>query len=136
MAKCWPISLSYAAAAGSANVHTRNDIDGDSAVPMMLMLLQFLSRPFVVGDRVELSTAAGAKFMVGYVERVDPMRTIFRTDACLPVMIPNKVGLLLSSICLWCPLRTMWYIKLDPASHLLWAPAVMMLSLACLNLPV
>lgn len=54
--------------------------------------LQFLSRPFVVGDRVELSTAAGAKFMVGYVERVDPMRTIFRTDACLPVMIPNKVS--------------------------------------------
>ncbi|KAK9861810.1 hypothetical protein WJX84_000948 [Apatococcus fuscideae] len=51
----------------------------------------FLSRPFVVGDRVELLTSGGSKFMVGYVERVDPMRTIFRTDACLPVMIPNKV---------------------------------------------
>lgn len=29
--------------------------------------------------------------MTGFVERVDPMRTILRTDTCLPVMIPNKV---------------------------------------------
>jgi hypothetical protein len=30
--------------------------------------------------------------MTGYVERIDPMRTILRTDTCLPVMIPNKVS--------------------------------------------
>ena len=61
------------------------------ALADILLSVQFLSRPFVVGDRVELLTSGGSKFMVGYVERVDPMRTIFRTDACLPVMIPNKV---------------------------------------------
>ena len=100
-------------------VHEYIDIPGYGAVPLRLMPLQFLSRPFVVGDRVELSTAAGAKFMVGYVERVDPMRTIFRTDACLPVMIPNKVRLELRSSFLWCPVRIMPYMKPHPSSHLL-----------------
>ncbi|KAL3162807.1 hypothetical protein ABBQ32_009265 [Trebouxia sp. C0010 RCD-2024] len=51
----------------------------------------FLSRPFVVGDRVELSSAGGDRVLVGVIERVDPMRTIIRTDASLPVTIPNKV---------------------------------------------
>ena len=53
--------------------------------------MQFLSRPFVVGDRVELSSAGGERVLVGVIERVDPMRTIIRTDASLPVTIPNKV---------------------------------------------
>ena len=53
--------------------------------------MQFLSRPFVVGDRVELSSAGGERVLVGVIERVDPMRTIIRTDAALPVTIPNKV---------------------------------------------
>lgn len=56
-------------------------------------VVQFLSRPFVVGDRVDLSTGAGERVLVGVVERVDPMRTIIRTDACAPVTIPNKVSL-------------------------------------------
>ena len=30
--------------------------------------------------------------MTGYVEQVAPMRTILRTDSCVPVTIPNKVG--------------------------------------------
>ena len=53
--------------------------------------VQFLSRPFVVGDRVELSSGGGERVMVGVIERVDPIRTIIRTDASLPVTIPNKV---------------------------------------------
>ena len=53
--------------------------------------MQFISRPFVVGDRIEISSVGGAKFVVGTVERVDPMRTIIRTDACMPITIPNKV---------------------------------------------
>lgn len=56
-----------------------------------LCFLQFLSRPFVVGDRVELSSGGGERVLVGVIERVDPMRTIVRTDASLPVTIPNKV---------------------------------------------
>ncbi len=56
-----------------------------------LSCVQFLSRPFVVGDRVELSSGGGERVMVGVIERVDPMRTIIRTDASLPVTIPNKV---------------------------------------------
>lgn len=55
--------------------------------------LQFISRPFVVGDRIEISSVGGGKsFVVGTVERVDPMRTIIRTDACMPITIPNKVS--------------------------------------------
>lgn len=53
--------------------------------------MQFISRPFVVGDRIEISSVGGSKFVVGVVERVDPMRTIIRTDACMPITIPNKV---------------------------------------------
>lgn len=60
--------------------------------------MQFLSRPFVVGDRVELSSAGGERVLVGVIERVDPMRTIIRTDASLPVTIPNKVP----AACLHC----------------------------------
>ena len=44
-----------------------------------------------MGERIDISHSSGAKFMTGYVERVDPMRTILRTDTCLPVMVPNKV---------------------------------------------
>lgn len=55
--------------------------------------MQFLSRPFVVGERIDISHSSGARFMTGFVERVDPMRTILVTDTCLPVMIPNKVNL-------------------------------------------
>ncbi|KAK9795966.1 hypothetical protein WJX73_009797 [Symbiochloris irregularis] len=51
----------------------------------------FLSRPFVVGDRIDVSTGSGQKFLTGYVERVDPMRTIIRSDVGLPFMLPNKV---------------------------------------------
>lgn len=58
---------------------------------VILVGMQFLSRPFVVGDRVELSSGGGERVMVGVIERVDPIRTIIRTDASLPVTIPNKV---------------------------------------------
>ncbi|KAL3136343.1 hypothetical protein ABBQ38_005605 [Trebouxia sp. C0009 RCD-2024] len=51
----------------------------------------FISRPFVVGDRIEISSVGGSKFVVGTVERVDPMRTIIRSDSCMPITIPNKV---------------------------------------------
>ena len=60
-------------------------------VVITLIDVQFLSRPFVVGDRVELSSGGGERVMVGVIERVDPIRTIIRTDASLPVTIPNKV---------------------------------------------
>ena len=54
-------------------------------------MLQFLSRPFVVGDRIDVTTAGGTRLLTGYVERVDPMRTILRHDTGLPYMLPNKV---------------------------------------------
>ena len=54
--------------------------------------VQFISRPFVVGERIEvMAPGSGSKWLVGVVERVDPMRTIIRSDACLPITIPNKV---------------------------------------------
>ncbi len=59
--------------------------------------VQFISRPFVVGDRIEISSVGGSKFVVGTVERVDPMRTIIRTDSCMPITIPNKVQSLIET---------------------------------------
>ena len=53
--------------------------------------MQFLSQPFVVGDRVEILTSGGGRVITGTVERVDPMRTILRSDAELPITMPNKV---------------------------------------------
>lgn len=64
-------------------------IDGTSH--HMLYWMQFLSRPFVVGDRIDIASGSGAKFATGYVERVDPIYTVLRTDTGLPVTIPNKV---------------------------------------------
>ena len=40
----------------------------------------YITRPFVVGERVTLQTATGATVATGIVERIDPMRTIVRSD--------------------------------------------------------
>lgn len=53
--------------------------------------MQFLSRPFVVGDRIDILTSGGTKFATGFVERVDPIYTVLRTDTGTPVTINNKV---------------------------------------------
>lgn len=50
----------------------------------------FVSRPFVVGDRVELRTAGGASVVTGLVERIAPMSTTVRNDHNIPISIPNK----------------------------------------------
>ena len=55
-------------------------------------LPQFLSQPFLVGDRVEVATGTGAKVLTGVVERIDPMRTIVRSDVDVPITIPNKAS--------------------------------------------
>lgn len=55
--------------------------------------MQFLSRPFVVGDRIDILTSGGTKFATGFVERVDPIYTVLRTDTGTPVTISNKVRL-------------------------------------------
>lgn len=54
------------------------------------VFLQFVSRPFVVGDRVELRTAGGASVVTGLVERIAPMSTTVRNDHNIPISIPNK----------------------------------------------
>jgi len=58
---------------------------------------QFVSQPFLVGDRVDIATSSGSKALSGTVERIDPMRTILRTDHDVPITIPNKASGLLRS---------------------------------------
>jgi small-conductance mechanosensitive channel len=55
--------------------------------------VQYLSRPFVVGDKIDVMTSSGSKVVSGFVEEVSPMRTHLRTDHWLSVMVPNKVHL-------------------------------------------
>lgn len=50
----------------------------------------------MVGDRIDILTNAGTKFATGYVERVDPIYTVLRTDTGTPVTINNKVYCTLS----------------------------------------
>ena len=63
-------------------------------VPEMLTLCRAVSRgaqrPFIVGDRIELKTTGGGTVLVGIVEKIDPMRTVLRTDSTVPQAIPNK----------------------------------------------
>ena len=73
------------------------------------MWVQFLSRPFVVGDRIDILTSGGTKFATGFVERVDPIYTVLRTDTGTPVTINNKAWPspidMLSETCGWGGLR-------------------------------
>jgi small-conductance mechanosensitive channel len=57
---------------------------------LMLASVQFVTRPFVVGDRIELKTTGGGSVLVGIVEKITPMRTVLRTDGTIPMAIPNK----------------------------------------------
>jgi len=51
----------------------------------------YLSRPFVVGDRVELKTPGGGTLITGFVESIEPLRTCITSDTYYPVSIPNKI---------------------------------------------
>lgn len=53
----------------------------------------FLARPFVAGDRIIGYSAFGALLFTGTVERVNPLRTVIRTDKNYPLTVPNKVML-------------------------------------------
>ena len=44
-----------------------------------------------LGDRVQLYVSNGHQVLEGIVERIEPLRTIIRTDDALPMAIPNKV---------------------------------------------
>ncbi|KAK9832088.1 hypothetical protein WJX81_005553 [Elliptochloris bilobata] len=53
-------------------------------------LILFLTRPFVVGDRVELKSSGGGTIVMGVVESISMMRTQLRTDRAVPISIPNR----------------------------------------------
>ena len=57
----------------------------------------------MVGDRIDILTSGGTKFATGFVERVDPIYTVLRTDTGTPVTINNKAWpqplLLTSEVC-------------------------------------
>ena len=52
--------------------------------------MQFLTQPFVVGERVTLMSG-GSKVVTGKVESIDPLNTIIRDDEGVPITIPNTV---------------------------------------------
>ena len=70
--------------------------DGRSVTAVFVS--QFLSQPFLVGDRVEVATATGTRVLTGVVERIDPMRTIVRSDQDVPITIPNKASRALNTL--------------------------------------
>ncbi|KAI7843449.1 hypothetical protein COHA_002927 [Chlorella ohadii] len=50
----------------------------------------YSSRPFIIGDRIQLKTLSGSTIVAGVVESIAPMRTLIRSDQKLPVYINNK----------------------------------------------
>ena len=56
--------------------------------------LQFLTRPFVVGDRITLKTAGGGVIIAGVVEGISPMRTVIRTDDNVPEVSNGSTAVL------------------------------------------
>jgi hypothetical protein len=59
---------------------------------LLLLLLQFLSRPFVAGDSITVQSTRHV-IVSGTVERITPLRTLMRTDDDVLVTVPNKVRL-------------------------------------------
>jgi small-conductance mechanosensitive channel len=51
---------------------------------------QFFTRVFVVGERVTFRSQSGSDVVTGIVERIDPMRTVLRTDFGMPIALPNS----------------------------------------------
>jgi Mechanosensitive ion channel len=96
-ASCWTIAWLHVLVAANVlrdNLHAVEIARFTSVAAQSQRLpssMQFLSQPFVVGDRVEILTSGGGRVITGTVERVDPMRTILRSDAELPITMPNKV---------------------------------------------
>lgn len=52
--------------------------------------MQFMTNVFVVGERITLLGQGGGEVTTGIVERIDPMRTLLRSDEGLPVALPNS----------------------------------------------
>ncbi|KAI3434983.1 hypothetical protein D9Q98_003035 [Chlorella vulgaris] len=50
----------------------------------------YSSRPFIVGDRIQLKSLSGSVIVSGVVEHIAPMRTVVRGDNKLPVYVNNK----------------------------------------------
>ncbi len=47
--------------------------------------VQYMSRPFIKGDRIQLKSLSGSTVLAGVVEQIRPLRTVIRTDAKVPV---------------------------------------------------
>lgn len=62
-----------------------------STMQNVVSALQIYStRPFIVGDRVQLKSLSGSTIAMGVVEHIAPMRTVLRADNKLPIYISNK----------------------------------------------
>ncbi|KAL4435614.1 hypothetical protein ABPG77_002577 [Micractinium sp. CCAP 211/92] len=62
-----------------------------STMQNVVSALQIYStRPFIVGDRVQLKSLSGSTIATGVVEHIAPMRTVLRADNKLPIYISNK----------------------------------------------
>ena len=59
-----------------------------------LLPAQFVTQTMVKGDRVTLMTTGGATVVTGVVESISLLYTTIRSDAFVPISIPNKVPLL------------------------------------------
>ena len=56
-----------------------------------LLPAQFVTQTMVKGDRVTLMTTGGATVVTGVVESISLLYTTIRSDAFVPISIPNKV---------------------------------------------
>ena len=60
------------------------DSKHNHTLSLLAVPVQFITRPFVVGDRITLKTTDGQVVISGIVETIRPMRTVIRSDDNLP----------------------------------------------------
>lgn len=87
------------------------------------LLPQFLTQPFVVGERVTLLNG-GSKVVTGFVESINPLSTIIRDDDGVPITIPNVVSsplpvVPLSQLIMWVKFKVIGAI--DFREYMIWA---------------
>ena len=54
--------------------------------------MQYITRAFVVGDRIQLKNLNGTVLAAGVVEAIAPMATTLRDTSRIPISISNKAS--------------------------------------------
>lgn len=91
-----------------------------SSATTSLFVPQFVTQPFVVGERISLKDVSG-ELVRGYVESIAPMFTSVRGDDLMLVSVPNKTVRAAVLVSVWLLIE---YTYITNESHTQHAPTI------------